>query len=353
MLQQPPRSMTPFAVVSSAALAAGALLVGLAGCSGSGGTASVARPVATPTASATPTHAASPSPSATPTHSPTPSPTPTHSPSPTPSPSATASPSGTLYVLDTRAGMLLKYTLPVTSASTPVAQAAAPGPAAFGVAANASFVATLSRNGLVGLFPAPFTSSSTATVQFTIPERTGAFPAFDASGDLWTATADDTFDEYKPPFSNGMSPSLNPDDIDAGWGIAFDGANNLYMADAGAPGVDVFAAPYTASSAVVPMPAGATPAEVALTGSQMFVSNTSGNAIVVFTLPVSASSTPAFSFAATDPLQIAVDRSGKLYVVESAAGAIAVFAPPFSASSVPSVTLTKGLLTPTGVAVGP
>ncbi len=344
----PARFVVP---VLSAALAAAALVAGLGDCSGSGGSSTAVTPTVTPTPTPTPTRAPSPSPS--PSHSPvaTPTATPTHSPSPTPSASPGAA--GSLYVVDTRAGRLLKYSLPATNASTPVAQAAIPGTAAFGVAAEPSFIGTLTRNGQVAIFAAPLTSASTPTVQFTNPEREGALPAFDPSGDLWTTTADDTFDEYKPPFANGMNPSLDTDNIEAGWGIVFDAASNLYITDAGAGHVEVFAPPYTGNPTVFPLPNGAGPTGIAIIGSQLFVADTPHNAIVVFALPVSGSSTPSFSFAANDPLQLAADRSGKLYVCDSSGAAILVFAPPFSAASVPAVTVTHGLTVPTGVAVGP
>jgi hypothetical protein len=338
-------------------VAAAALVAGLGDCSGSGGSASVATPVATPTPTPTPSGSTgpTPTPSPTPTHSPTPTPTPSHSPTPTPSPTPTATPpaTGNLYVTDVVSGKLLKYTLPVSNGSSPAAVVVVPaGVVVEGVAVDAQYIATLATTGQVALYAQPLVSSSAPTVQFTLPEGKGTLAAFDPSADLWAATGDDTFDEYKPPFSNGMTPALDTDDIDAGVGIVFDASKNLYITDGQAGDVEVFAPPYTGTPTTVPLPTGASPVGDAIAGSRLFVADPAHNAIVVFTLPISASSTPAFSFTVADPTGLAADASGKLYVA-SPSGKVLVFAPPFSAASTPAVTVSNGLSSPYGVAVGP
>ncbi len=346
-MRQSSRAAQAVGSLLSTALAAAALVAGLGDCSGSGGSSSVTTPVATPTPTPVPTRLPSPSPSPahSPTASPSPTATPTHSPTPTPKPSGSPSPAGVLYVVDANTRMLLKYALPLSASSTPVAQVSVPGTAGlFGVGADSAFVATLTTGGEVALWPTPLTSTSTASAQFTNTERKGTFPAFDPSGDVWTPTNDDTFDEFKPPFSNGMSPSFDTDNIDASYAITFDSSSNLYVTDADGGTVELFAPPYTGTPTFVHLSSGATPSGDAIIGSKLFVGDAAHNTIVVFTLPLSGSSTPAFSFAANHPLEIAADVSGKLYVCSNATGGgVLVFAPPFSASSTPILHFTNGL----------
>ena len=301
-----------------------------------GGTAA---PTPTPVSSASPTPVSSASP--TPTLTPTPTPTPPLGPF--------------LYVANHGTNTVLKFTLPLTAGSSALTQTTVPGSGVNGVAVNAQFIATLSTAGQAALFAQPLGSTSTPTVQFTVPQLTGALTAFDGSGDLWTATANDTFDEYKPPFSNGMSPALNTDNISAGVGIVFDASANLYMTDG--TSLDVFAPPYTGTpiSIILPAPIGAggvTAIGDAIIGSQIFIADSFHNTILVYNLPITLSSTPAVKFAAAGPQGLAGDSLGNLYVASSTS-AIFVFAPPFTASSVPALTALKGISGPVGIAVGP
>jgi hypothetical protein len=317
----------------SALLAVAFLSVLLADCSGSGGNASAAPPTPTP--------------------------------SPTPTPAL-----GNLYVAnqDDGTNTVLKFTLPLSSGSSPVAQVPVPAGSfgnVNGVAVNAQFIATLTSSGHVALFAQPLSSTSTPTVQFTLPQNQGALVAFDGSGDLWTATGSDTFDEYKPPFTNGMSPALNTDNIDESTGIVFDASGNLYITDGDRGELFVFAPPsYTGTPISVNLPgasgfSGSSAIGDAIIGTQIFVADSVHNLIVVFNLPITASSTAAVSFtAATGPAQpvgVASDSSGNLYVANYifSNSKIFVFAPPFTAASTPAVTVTNGLSDPYGIAVGP
>ncbi|HVS47238.1 MAG TPA: hypothetical protein VMS32_11330 [Verrucomicrobiae bacterium] len=273
---------------------------------------------------------------------------------PTPSPTPTPTPASNLYVANSNQ-VLLKFALPLTSGSTPVTQTTVPtdGEGLNGVAVNAQFIATLSTLGEVALFAQPLASASTPTVQFTLPQNAGRLMTFDGAGDLWAATGSDTFDEYKSPFTNGMSPALNTDNISSGLGIAFDASGNLYITDGGS--FDVFAPPYTGSPISVTLP-GINPVAYgnAIIGTQIFIADRGDSVIAVYNLPVTASSTPAITFTAHQPLGIASDSSGNLYVASNGEpGNIFVFAPPFTASSVPAVTVNNALNSPIGIAVGP
>jgi hypothetical protein len=102
----------------------------------------------------------------------------------------------------------------------------------------------------------------------------------------------------------------------------------------------------------VNLPSGAAPSGDVIAGSRLFVADAANNVIDVYTLPVTGSSTPAFSFPANHVLEIAVDGSGNLYACSNALAAVLVFTPPFSASSVPALTFRNGLVNPVGVAAG-
>lgn len=165
------------------------------------------------------------------------------------------------------------------------------------------------------------------------------------------------------PLSDYPGPPLN---IDEGTGIVFDASGNLYITDGDRGELFVFAPPsYSGTPIVVNLPgssgfSGFSAIGDAIIGTQIFIADSVHNVIAVFNLPITASSTAAFTFAATtgaggnQPAGVASDSSGNLYVANNVSNAkVFVFAPPFTASSVPAVTVSNGLSFPFGVAVSP
>ena len=133
-------------------------------------------------------------------------------------------------------------------------------------------------------------------------------------------------------------------------------------------GPHLFAAEYLANQVAVlgvPLSASSTPA-FSVSGfnndsgvafdsmHNLYVSNTSTPSIAVFAPPYSAASTPSFAIAGVTsglvtPEQIGFDPSGNLWVADEKPQVVE-YKPPFSASSAPSQTVTMSLSSPQGVA---
>lgn len=259
-----------------------------------------------------------------------------------------------LYVgNDNASGQLLEFTLPLSNTSTPtVTVATTTGTVnltSVAVDANGN-VATGDNAGHVDLFAAPMTNSSTSAAAFNngVATNDGQM-IFTTAGDLFAATAGNNVNVFTHPLTSLSTPSQSITDISltSAIGVALDSANNLYVTNAGSTGstISVFASPYTSAPTVTPVVAAAY-RKIAITSTQLFVCNvglgTIGG-IDVYTLPLTASSAPAFTISNVNgPEAVALDSQGNLYVGNVNDSTVRVFAPPFSASSTPTVTLNLG-----------
>lgn len=257
-----------------------------------------------------------------------------------------ASAASVAYVVDQNGG-LQQFSLPLTPSSTPNFTLAATIPDVAAVDASGN-VAYGQLNGTIKFVPAPVTGSSTPTASFLTPA--GAAPIlairFNAAGDLFVAPNGTNVYRYSPPFSNASTPVQT---ITGGFsgarGLSFDAAGNLYISDNGSGALSriaAFAPPYSAAPTVTPLVSGVFERN-AVSGSQLFVADsTSPGRVAVYNLPVTGSSTPAFSITnginqatATD-----VDASGNLLVTNYGNHSVAVYSAPYSSSSSP-VTITS------------
>jgi sugar lactone lactonase YvrE len=155
--------------------------------------------------------------------------------------------------------------------------------------------------------------------------------AFDSSGDLWIVDErNNRVLEFKPPFSAGMSASLelgqpssapftssdpnNPTTagLDLPTGLAFDSTGNIWVADSGNNRVVKFGAPYTNGMA-----------------STLTLS--------------SPATTPATQIGLSNPTALSFDSSGNLLVVDTANNRVMIYAPPFAAGM--NGTLVLGQIT--------
>lgn len=257
-----------------------------------------------------------------------------------------------LYISDSVTGAVAQYTLPLTSTS------------------KANFTLTVSSvNGLavdaagnlvvgsgypansVSVFHAPVSAASVAGAWFAV-----------GSG-VWTVTLNSGGDLFVPNFSSPaeMAVFQHPltslsgpaqtitSGLHAPVGSVLDSSGNLIVADlVGGAALVVFASPYTAAPAVVTPVVGDSHTfygKPAIWGTQLFVpvyyGNSMSGSVAVFNLPLTASSTAAYSIPnLTEPYVVAFDRSGTLYV-GGGDGTVRIFNAPFSASSTPAVTLTN------------
>ena len=129
----------------------------------------------------------------------------------------------------------------------------------------------------------------------------------------------------------------------------------MYLADRDGK-IDVVAPPYTNNTALqVATEPGATLAGIAISNGVLFVSDTQNDEIYAYTLPLTASSTPYYTYTVQDPEAIAFDGSANLYVSNDAANRVDVYhalspqAPPSLDYSFPSTLFQS----PYGLAFGP
>ena len=263
-----------------------------------------------------------------------------------------------LYVGDNATpGEVLQFTLPLTNSS--IAGVTLSNSATnniVGLAVDSSGnLATGDSAGHLTIYNAPIGNSSTASASF-LNGRAGSTTGsdqlfFTSAGDLYAATAGPSFNIFSHPLSSSSTPSniINDKTLNLTAGAAFDSGGNLIISNAGTGSSNlVVCAPLPAGltpnvTFVTPAVAGATYRHLAISGNQLFVASTGGaiSQIDVYNLPLSSTSTPAFSMTNVKvPSTVAFDSGGKLYVGNAGDHTIRVFQPPFSASSTPSVTLT-------------
>lgn len=269
-----------------------------------------------------------------------------------------------LYVgNDNTPATILQFTLPITSTSTPTVTVAPTNGTANVTALavdGAGDLATGDNAGHLAVFPAPITSTSTATSIFSNGTATNDGQlAFNANGDLFAATVSTKVNLFTHPLSSSSTPSSGITDasLTSAIGAALDSTGNLVVSNAGAGGstLTVFAPPYSTASFVTPVAAGTAYRKVALSSSQLFAASVAGTTgqIDVYNLPLTVTSTPVFSMTNVNtPEAVAFDSNGNLYVGNLGDATIRVFTPPFSATSTPSVTLTVTGAAIFGIAIG-
>jgi hypothetical protein len=104
---------------------------------------------------------------------------------------------------------VLIYNLPITSSSTPAATIPLAGHGQ-GVAFDSAgklYAVLESAPGGVEVFSPPFTNGETPA--FSFGSATGAFPTFDANGNLWVPDFGQHVNEYSPPFSASTAVSVS------------------------------------------------------------------------------------------------------------------------------------------------
>lgn len=221
-----------------------------------------------------------------------------------------------------------------------------------GIAVNKSYVATSHASGSVNVYSQPVSASSTPSATFGA--AAAGFMTFDASGDLWAASQSTSVVEYVPPFTNStVEATWITSGVTKAYGIAFDASGNLYVSNSdSSAAILVFAPPYTSAPAKYVVPnTNVSLHGLAVAGSNLLVADTRNNVIYVYNLPLTTN-IPVRLFAATSPVGLAVDSSGKLFVTSQFTNQVQEFDPPFG-TTIPGTTFTGGLNQPFGIAAGP
>jgi hypothetical protein len=291
-----------------------------------------------------------------------------------------------LYVgNDNTPGGVNQYTLPLTASSTANFTTASNNVVAVGVDQNAN-VAVGDNAGNLKVFAPPLSGASVPYASFKngVASNNGQL-AFTNTSQLWAATVSNRVNAFTPPFTNATTPSAFVTDpgMVSDIGTAIDGAQNLYISNAGTgnaaacagtsqPGggcgsnLYVYAPPYSGAPIITPnvinfpyVSASTAYRKIALSSTQLFaasVANAPGR-VDVYNLPITAASTPAFALTTgvNTPEGLAVDSAGNLYVGNLSDATVSVFNPPITASSVPSLIfkVSTGAFAIFGIAVGP
>ncbi len=260
-------------------------------------------------------------------------------------PSATLVGQQKLYVgNDQPAGGVRQYTLPINASSTPALTIAADS--VMSIAVDRSGNLTVGQlGGPLKIFTPPLSGSSTPATTFSesgTPYQIGFTPA----GDMLVATGGNHVDKFTHPFSNSSSASqvITSSALTGAYGVALDAAQNLYVANSGLTSdMLVFAPPYTGAPIATPGAVGSAYRKLAVGGTQVFVCSVLPGVgrVDVYSLPITATSTPAFTITngINLPEAVALDAAGNLYVGNLASAAVTVYSPPFSASSAPTTSL--------------
>jgi YVTN family beta-propeller protein len=291
--------------------------------------------------------AASPAPK--PTATPTPAPTATPTPVPTSTPASTQH----LYVANGSAKNVLVYTSPFSALSAPSVNVNI-GEAVWGVASDSQYVAVEDNVGFIYIFAQPLTSGASPVAQFQGGAQAGQL-YFDSNGNLYTGDESIEVLQYSPPFTNTSTPAKVINGTTASFSLTMDYKNNLYTGDLGMNQIEIFASPYTGSPTQVAQPGTYGLASYA---TYLYGADAGTGKIDVYNLPMSASSTPAFSISNTDPHALAADIStGTLYVGDQhgggGSGSIDVYNQPLSSASTAAYSISSGVSEPVQVWIGP
>lgn len=267
-------------------------------------------------------------------------------------------------------GVVLQYTLPLTSSSTPNFSLATSICACALALDAAGDLALSDAAGNVQIFTAPLSAASVPSAAFTNAGEQAGQIAFTPAGDLIASTHHDHMNVFTRPFSNGSTPSrtITAPLLNDTAGVAIDAAQNLDVTETGqiAGGtVWTFAPPYgSATARAVPSAVAPFFGTIAVGPSQFFVTDSVqfSGAIDAYALPITTASTPAFVLhtpALHGPAPatgIAVDAAGNLYVATGGNyAALSVYAAPISAASVAttSIGLAPVPYGVAGIAIGP
>jgi streptogramin lyase len=245
-----------------------------------------------------------------------------------------------------------------------------PGGSCVGGITVANGFTLIAATGTAGtaFFDLPITSSSTPVYLIPALRPNPTFVngvALDKSGALYVTDAEaGTISVYAPPLLSATAPAFQITGVNQPAQIAFDSNGSLFVGACGSNQILRFDPPFSHTSVpalTFSLPGSAQcPHGIAFDAiGDLFVAARNVNAVYAFVPPFTSSSQPSYSIVGAftmlvAPESVAFDNVGRLFVANGtgSTSGVLVFLPPFSANSVPA-NLLQGLTTPTGLAVGP
>jgi hypothetical protein len=263
-----------------------------------------------------------------------------------------------LYINGTT-GHALQFSLPLSgSASTATLSLPAASDVSAVAVDSSGNVAVGAVGGSISIFNGPITGSASASATFKNGTATSVDQmVFNSAGDLFATTGSNSINVFTHPLTSASTPSqvITSINLTRGFGIALDSANNLIVSNSpslAGSNLLVYAPPYTGLPIATAMVPAAFYAQMAISGTQLFVVNSqvSTSKIDVYNLPITATSAPAFLIStglfggSVSASGVALDSSGNLYaglggnLGTTDSGGIRIYVPPFSGASAPNVT---------------
>jgi hypothetical protein len=244
-----------------------------------------------------------------------------------------------------------------------------PGGSCVGGITVANGFTLIAATGTAGtaFFDLPITGSSTPVYLIPALRPNPTFVnavAVDKTGSLYVSDAEaGIISVYAPPLLSATAPAFQISGVNQPAQLAFDRSGSLFVGACGSNQILRFDPPFSGTSVpalTFALPGAAQcPHGIAFDANgDLFVAARNVNAVYSFAPPFSSSSQPSYSIVGAftllaAPESVAFDNVGRLFVANgSPSSGVLVFLPPFSANSLPANFL-QGLTTPTGLAVGP
>ncbi|MBV8197537.1 MAG: hypothetical protein JO263_05355 [Candidatus Eremiobacteraeota bacterium] len=177
---------------------------------------------------------------------------------------------------------------------------------------------------------------------------------FDANADLFVANQLGNVTEYAPPFTS--APAAIANGVTHPQALALDSHGNLFVANGnGSNTVTVYAPPYSGPPSQVISYEVDDPVGLALDlNGDLFVLNSASNTVTEYAPPYTGSPT-AISKGLNAPSSMALDTRGDLFVanLNSTPSSVVEYVPPYSSQSAPVATITNGINEQGSIALSP
>jgi sugar lactone lactonase YvrE len=207
---------------------------------------------------------------------------------------------GNLFVANYSGSTVTEYAPPYTGAPIATISNGVAGPNQIALAADGTLAVVNAGAGNVTAYAPPYANQTPVTI------ATPSFSAaFDPTGNLWIGTTSSGIVRYAPPFSTSSATASNG--VSSPFGIAFDSAGNLYVANHGNDTIEKFALGSYAAPAASASMAGVS----SIATANVFIVACGTNVANVYG---SSLDTPLADPAGTTPCRAAFDRQFGLWL---------------------------------------